>query len=226
MRCVSQVHGAALAALRVARDHVELELNSAADSPLVSPTQARCCRTAISMSPGLALAFDTLGLALAQSAMLCVQRCQKLFTPALSGLPLQLTTHGPEHSGFATLQKTLVALYGAIRHLANPASLDGVPVSEMVEDHASMAPHAVAKAGAMAPHLRMLAAIELLAAAQAVDLRGLRHRRAGHWRSACPCRGPRARAEARRRPPAGPGRRDRLRRDRRGGLPAADLLAP
>jgi histidine ammonia-lyase len=105
--------------------------------------------------------------------MLCVQRCLKLFTPALSGLPLQLTLHGPEHSGFATLQKTLVAVYGVIRHLANPASLDGLPVSEMVEDHASMAPHVVAKAGAMAPHLCTLAAIELLAAAQAVDLRGL-----------------------------------------------------
>jgi histidine ammonia-lyase len=80
--------------------------------------------------------------------------------------------HGPEHSGFATLQKTLVAVYAAIRHLANPASLDGVFVSEMVEDHASMAPHAVAKAGAMVLHLCTLAAIELLAAAQAVDLRG------------------------------------------------------
>jgi histidine ammonia-lyase len=88
-------------------------------------------------------------------------------------LPLQLTRHGPEHSGFATTQKTLVALYGAVRHLANPASLDSVPVSEMVEDHASMAAHAVAKTGAMVAPLRLLAAIELLAAAQAVDLRGL-----------------------------------------------------
>ena len=36
-----------------------------------------------------------------------------------------------------------------------------------------MAPHAVAKTGAMVAPLRLLAAIELLAAAQAVDLRGL-----------------------------------------------------
>ena len=35
LRCVSQIHGAALAALRTARDHVELELNSAAENPLV-----------------------------------------------------------------------------------------------------------------------------------------------------------------------------------------------
>ena len=38
-----------------------------------------------------------------------------------------------------------------------------------------MASHTVAKAGTMALHLRMLAATELLAAAQAVDLRGLRN---------------------------------------------------
>ena len=173
MRCLSQVHGAALAALRTARDHVELELNSAAESPLVVADSVEMLSNGNFHIAGLALAFDTLGLALAQSAMLCVQRCQKLLSPALSGLPLQLTTHGPEHSGFATVQKTLVALYGVIRHLANPASLDGVPVSEMVEDHATMAPHAVAKAREMAQHLRTLAAVELLIAAQAVDLRGL-----------------------------------------------------
>ena len=173
MRCLSQVHGAALAALWSARDHVELELNSAAESPLVIADADEMLSNGNFHIAGLALAFDTLGIALAQAAMLCVQRCQKLLSPALSGLPLQLTTHGPEHSGFATIQKTLVALYGAIRHLANPATLDGAPVSEMVEDHATMAPHAVAKAGEMARHLRMLAAIELLVAAQAVDLRGL-----------------------------------------------------
>jgi histidine ammonia-lyase len=173
LRCVSQVHGAALAALLNARDHVEIELNSAAESPLVAVDAEQMLSNGNFHVAGLALAFDTLGIALAQTAMMSVQRCQKLFSPALSELPLQLTAHGPEHSGFATLQKTLVALHAAIRHLANPASLDVAPVSEMVEDHASMAPHTVAKAGAMVAHLRSLAAIELLAAAQAVDLRGV-----------------------------------------------------
>ena len=173
LRCVSQVHGAALAALLAARDHVELELNSAAESPLVLIETNEMLSNGNFHIPGLAIAFDALGMALAHVAMLCVQRCQKLCTPALSGLPLQLTRHGPEHSGFAAVQKTLVALYNEVRHLANPASLDGVPVSETVEDHAPMAPRTVAKAGTIAGHLRLLAAIELLAAAQAVDLRGL-----------------------------------------------------
>ncbi len=173
LRCVTQVHGAALAALWQARDDVELELNSAAESPLVLAATGEMLSNGNFHIPGLAIAFDALGIALAHVAMLCVQRCQRLYSPALSGLPLQLTRHGPEHSGFATIQKTLTSLYNELRHLANPASLDGLPVSEAVEDHAPMAANVVAKTAAMVPTLRYLAAIELLTAAQAVDLRPL-----------------------------------------------------
>jgi histidine ammonia-lyase len=173
LRCVTQVHGAALAALRTARDHVELELNSAADSPLVLTDAGEMLSTGNFHIPGFTLAFETLGLAFAHAALTCVQRCQKLFNPALSGLPLQLTTRGPEHSGFATVQKTLTALYDEIRHEANPATLDSLPVSEAVEDHAPMAPYVVAKTAAIVANLQYLVAIELLAAAQAVDLREL-----------------------------------------------------
>jgi histidine ammonia-lyase len=123
--------------------------------------------------PGLALAFDALGIGLAQAAAISVERCLKLFSPAFSDLPLQLTRHGPTHSGFATVQKTLTALYNEVRHAANPASLDFLPVSEAVEDHAPMTAHTIAKSVAIGEKLCYLAAIELLAAAQAVDLRGL-----------------------------------------------------
>lgn len=171
LRCVSQVHGAALAALHLARDDVELELNSAADSPLVLADSDEMLSNGNFHIPGLALAFDALGLSFAHVAMLCVERCQKLYAPQMSGLPLQLTTHGPEHSGFATLQKTLTSLHNEIRHLANPCSLDSLPVSESVEDHAPMAANVVAKTAAMVPLLRYLAAIEFLSAAQSIDLR-------------------------------------------------------
>ena len=170
-RCVSQVHGAALAALHLARDDVELELNSAADSPLVDTASQRLISNGNFDTAALALAFDGLALALAQVALLCVMRCQRLYNPALSELPLQLTTLGPAHSGFATVQKTLTALYNRIRHAANPTSLDSLPVSETIEDHASMAPNAVAKTAAMLEPLRYLAAIEWLSAAQGADLR-------------------------------------------------------
>ncbi|MFO1322569.1 MAG: aromatic amino acid lyase [Burkholderiales bacterium] len=173
LRCVSQVHGAALAALQTARDDVELELNCAADSPLVLADAGEMLSSGNFHVPALAVAFDALAIALAHAALLCVMRCQKLYSPALSGLPLQLTEHGPEHSGFATVQKTLVALWSDVRHRANPASLDGLPVSETVEDHAPMTANVVAKAAAMVPDLVRLAAVEMLSAAQAIDLRGV-----------------------------------------------------
>jgi histidine ammonia-lyase len=172
-RCVTQVHGAALANAWSARDHLELELNSAAESPLVVTDPDAMLSNGNFHTPGLAIAFDALGLALAQCAALAVERCIKLFSPRFTDLPLQLTRHGPAHSGFATTQKTLTALANRIRHAANPASLDFLPVSEGVEDHAPMTANVVAKTERIGRDLLYLAAIELLAAAQAVDLAGI-----------------------------------------------------
>jgi len=170
-RCVTQVHGAALAALGIARGDVEIELGSAADSPLVIPGTTSMLSNGNFHIPALALAFDALRLALSHCAALCVARCQRMYSPAFSGLPLQLTTRGPDHSGFATIQKTLTALANEVRHLANPASLDCMPVSESVEDHSPMAANVVARTADMIPLLHDLAAIELLTASQAIDLR-------------------------------------------------------
>ena len=178
-RCITQVHGAALAVVADARVHVELELNSAAESPLVLTDPDAMLSTGNFHVPGLAIAFDAVGLGLAHCAALCVERCIKLFSPRFTDLPLQLTRQGPAHSGFATVQKTLTSLYNRIRHAANPASLDYFPVSDGIEDHAPMAPHVVAKTAAIGDDLRYLAAIELLAAAQAVDLRGLQRHALG-----------------------------------------------
>ncbi len=173
LRCVTQVQGAALTTVWNARDALELELNSATESPLVLIESGEMLSNGNFHSAELAIAFEALGLGLAQAASLCVQRCQRLYSPATSGLPLQLTRRGPEHSGFATIQKTLTVLCGEVRHLAQPATLNSLPVSEAVEDHASMAPGVVAKTEAMLPALRYLAAIELMSAAQAIDLRAL-----------------------------------------------------
>jgi histidine ammonia-lyase len=170
-RCAAQVHGAALDALARAVEHVEIELNAAADSPLVDETSGAMFSTGNFHLPGFAIAHEALGLALAQMAALSVERCIKLLSPATSGLPLQLTRHGPQQSGFATVQKTLTALLNDIRHLANPACLDFLPVSEQIEDHASMAMKCVTKLDDMSRRFTWLAAIEAVIAAQAVDLR-------------------------------------------------------
>ena len=167
------MHGALWWMLGEARAQVELELNHAGESPLVLVNDGEMLSTSNFHVPGLALAFDASAIALAQAAALAVERCIKFMSPAMTGLPLQLTRHGPQESGFATVQKTLAALYNEIRLRANPGSLDFLPVSERIEDHAPMTLGCVEKLAAILERVRYLIAIEYLIGAQAVDLRGL-----------------------------------------------------
>ena len=173
MRVVPQVHGAARDMVDAACAQVEIELNSAADSPLVLPEEGAMLSNGNFHVPALALALDAAAIALAQAASMSVSRSQRFMSPALTDLPLQLTRHGPAHSGFATVQKTLTALWAEVRLRANPGSLDYLPVSEALEDHACMALGVAEKLGELVERVRYLIAIELLVAAQAVDLRGL-----------------------------------------------------
>jgi len=125
MRVVAQVHGAALGVVETARAQVEVELNSAADSPLVLPDDGLMLSNGNFHVPALALALDACAIALAQASSMSVARCQRFMSPALTGLPLQLTRHGPAHSGFATVQKTLTALWP--RYACAPTGLIGLP---------------------------------------------------------------------------------------------------
>jgi histidine ammonia-lyase len=171
LRCVAQVHGAAAWMLGEAIEQVECELNSAADSPLVLTDGSAVLSNGNFHIPALALAFDALALALTQVTLMAVERAIKFMSPAFTDLPLQLTRHGPAHSGFATSQKTLTALANEVRLRANPSSVDFLPVSERVEDHAPMALAAVEKLAEAIERARYIAAIEAVIAAQAVDLR-------------------------------------------------------
>ena len=172
-RVVAQVQGAAHWMLGEAWRLTELELNAAADSPLVLAGDGAMLSNGNFVAASLTLALEALGIALAHVASLATGRILRMMSPALSGLPLQLTRHGPAHSGFATLQKTTTALAAAVRRAANPASLDALPVSESTEDHAPMTLAVVDKLADALEPLRYLIAVEEIVAAQAIDLRGL-----------------------------------------------------
>jgi histidine ammonia-lyase len=65
----------------------------------------------------------------------------------------------------------MVGLDAEIRHLALPVSLGVCAMADGVEDHTGMALRAVEKAAQIVGYLRLLAAIELVIAAQALELR-------------------------------------------------------
>jgi histidine ammonia-lyase len=173
-RCIAPVHGAALDALDLATDALETELNASGDNPLVIADEERIISTGNFDVTALALRFEHLGLALAAIAGLCGERSLKLLAPRFSDLPRFLTPRGGTRTGFATVQKTLAALEAEIRHFGLPVSLGLRGVADGVEDHASLLPQAVAKVRAMLDRLPFLLAIELIVAAQALDLRPVR----------------------------------------------------
>jgi histidine ammonia-lyase len=169
-RCVAPVHGAALHAINQAARAVEIELASGGDNPVVLPDGAMLSTGNFDVT-ALTLEFERLGQALAHAASLCMRRSLKLMSPRSSELPRFLSPLGPTRTGFATVQKTIAALDAEIRHLALPASLAVHAVADGVEDHAGMALRVVEKTAQIVGHMRLLAAIELMVAAQALDLR-------------------------------------------------------
>jgi histidine ammonia-lyase len=170
-RTIPSVFGAAFGALAAAAREVETEINAVADNPLVLIESGEILSTPNFHTNAIALAFDTLAIAVTHLATASVYRAAKLQAPQLSGLPKYLSPAGGASTGLNSLQKTAAALHAELRLKAMPASLDAIPVSETVEDHAPQTPLTIQKLEEQLALFRMLLAIEALVAAQAVDLR-------------------------------------------------------
>ncbi|MDE2911398.1 MAG: aromatic amino acid lyase [Paracoccaceae bacterium] len=169
-RGVAQVIGAGFYGLNHAEDVLAGALNGVSDSPVVTP-DGRFLSTPNFQSPVLALALESLSLTLSMMATGAIQRMQRLMAPATSGLPRFLSPDGGASAGLVPLQKTAAALSSRIRHGAEPAIHDPSPVSENVEDMAPMTPLAAEKLSKQAESFKILAGLEALVAAQALDLR-------------------------------------------------------
>lgn len=170
LRCIAPVHGSLRATIDFARPAVDAELNGAADNPLVLIDDDEILSTGNFQTPLLALAMDSLAQGLAQVAALSLSRSGKLLLERLSGLPANLSPHGPSRSGYAPLLKAGEALMAEIRHLANPVPVEPRWAADGVEDDLTNAPLAARKAVDAVTRLRLLLAMELTIAVQAVEL--------------------------------------------------------
>ncbi len=177
LRCIPQVHGACHDAIKYARWVVEIELNSATDNPLIfideDTGQAEVISGGNFHGEPLAIAFDYLALALTELGNMAERRLTRLTDGASNRhvLPDFLTEAGGLNSGFMLVQYTAAALASENKSLAHPASADTIPTSANWEDHVSNGPIAARQARRVLRNLETILAIELLAAAQGIDLR-------------------------------------------------------
>jgi len=171
LRCMPQVHGAAREGIAFAHRILETEVNSATDNPLVFVDSGRIISGGNFHGQPVSLGLDVLAMCLTQLATISERRVEQLVNPSLSGLPPFLAKNPGLNSGFMIAQVTSAALVAESRILSHPASVDSIPSSAGREDHVSMGMTAALKARQVAEHTSTCLAIELLVAAQAIDLR-------------------------------------------------------
>ena len=171
VRCSPQVCGAARDTLDFARRTAAVELASAIDNPVVLEN-GEVESTGNFHGEPLAFAADFLAIAVSEVGAIAERRVDRLLDPHRSeGLPPFLAQEPGVNSGLMVAQYTAAALVAENRRLAAPASVDSVPTSGMQEDHVSMGWGAALKLRTVIENVTSILAVELIAAARALDLR-------------------------------------------------------
>jgi histidine ammonia-lyase len=170
LRCAPQVHGASRDLLDYVEHTVAVEVNAATDNPLVLVDRGELVSNGNFHGQPVALALDSMAIALAELASISERRVERLVNPSLSdGLPAFLTHDGGLNSGFMIPQYVAAALVSENKVLCHPASVDSIPTSAGQEDHVSMGNAAGLKCWTVLANVERALAIELLAAAQGVE---------------------------------------------------------
>jgi len=167
VRCMPQVFGAVRHALDHAQAVLGAALNGVTDNPLIFGNDV--------VSGGnfhaapIGFIADYLAIAVADLASIAERRIDLLDRRVNPNLNMFLAAEPGLESGFMIAHVTAAALVSENKTLAHPASVDSIPTSAGQEDHVSMAPWAGRKLLAICANARRVLAIELLAAARAVE---------------------------------------------------------
>ena len=173
-RCLPQLHGAARDALRFAMEQLSVELNAHQGNPLVVPDERRLVSVGNFDSLPLAAALDLGRIALAPVLTSAVERTLKLLSPRFSGLTEGLVEReGTWEDGLSELGVAAQAIAAEARLLAQPVSFELVSTMQEsgVEDRAALASLGARRLAEMVGLGCRVLAVELVVAAQAVDLR-------------------------------------------------------
>jgi histidine ammonia-lyase len=173
LRCSPQIHGAVRQAVVHAHQVVTVEMNSSTTNPLIFPDSDEVLLGGNFHGQPVALAADYLTMAVAELGSVSERRVERMVNPQLSELPAFLVVNEGLNSGFMIAQYTAAALVSENKVLAHPASVDSIPTSANKEDHVSMGATAARKCRQVLENTVAVLSVELLCAAQAMDLVGL-----------------------------------------------------
>ncbi len=176
IRCTPQIVGPVRDTVAFARGYIERTLNASIDNPMIFPTEGEkqyvCLSGGAFHGEGLAFMMDFLSIAISELASLSERRTFTLLDPKLSnGLPSMLIPSNGLNTGLMVAQYTQAALVSDNKTLAHPDSVDSIPTSANQEDHVSMGANGARHLMEIVRNVTYVIGIELMCAAQAIDLR-------------------------------------------------------
>lgn len=171
IRCSCQVHGAIRDSISYAKGLLEIHLNSSDDNPCILFEEGRIVHCANFEPLNWVLAFEMLGIGLSHLSKTSAHRTLRMGSPRFTGLARFLTPVDAKVHAFGTIQKTVCSLDSEVRHLSNPVSADYHSLSEDMEDRGNNTPYVMMKTSKMVDNLFYILGLEIIHAAQAIDLR-------------------------------------------------------
>ena len=171
-RALPQVHGAAADAVRELSAVLAVEINAAAENPLVDVAAGDVRHNGNFYTAYLGLGLDAVRAALFQTAALSAARLATLVEPAFTGLRPFLADEVPASSGVMSLEYVAHSSLADIRRLASPAALGTAVLSRGMEEQANFSTQAARAATDSVAAYRVVVACELVAAVRAMRMRG------------------------------------------------------
>ncbi|MCR5290318.1 MAG: aromatic amino acid ammonia-lyase [Treponema sp.] len=179
IRCAPQINGVYRDTLRIAREWITEELNSANDNPLIDIEAQRLYNTGNFYGGHICAACDYLRTAVANIADLSDKQAEVIIDGKFNGLTENLIPFTPaDHPraglrlGFKAAQITISAIRGEVATYCFPVSLTSAPTEALNQDKVSMGTISARKLNEQIDLVYLQFATHLLAGMQAVDLAG------------------------------------------------------
>jgi histidine ammonia-lyase len=172
LRNAVQGHGAAHHFNDVLERIVTVQINGAPDNPVVLVETGEVVSSGNFLTPHLTVALEAASRALCMVATLETARIARLLSERFSGLAMFLSPGSASPNGFAPLLKIAESLLSAMTARAAPSAIWPSASADAVEDAMTQSLQAAQNLAAVVEGLERICAVELMVAAQAIELRG------------------------------------------------------